>query len=572
MVSTIIGFISPAFPKPTSSTCRNFLCTKFRSLDFKRHRVREHRIKTECLQFLDQAILSVDIGTSTIKCAPYFVPSNVLGPKKERSIRTFCTGENGTQVTQNVDEWYQGVIAVIRDVILSHPKIEVLAISVTGQMQDLITVGKKTPCFLGESAILYSDRRASVEAERLSEILNVSVQSTSLLAKLSFLQTIYHKDKSRTVSENPFSAQLLFGAADYITYALSETPKAIVTDATTVSTTSLSIAPKHRKYNYDVLVLCGLGDFIESLPRILDKPEVVGKLSIQAATEIGCQELQGIDIIHAGGDAFTTTVGGGCILSGKQSYVYAGTTGWIGATVPWKSLPTNKSDGVFLLGHALDDSLNISVASVVSVGGSLSAYSKLLLKCNVEKLDAIAEKSDIGSNGLIFVPYINGRRCPNPTDCTTGGFYGMRVNTSQEHIARALIEGVVFSIVEAGTELVSPYDIDPPKVLTGGVSRSQIFCEGIAALCGEGAIYKGDTDAGLIGAGEVAAAEKNLTNNDPTIRASDTMSNIEHSKIIVHEKDCHRWHQSYLRWREIVQSFETLWQKDHRIDWEGKGQ
>lgn len=506
----------------------------------------------------DEIVITIDIGTSTIKCAPYFVALNTLGPKKTRSVRTRCTGENGNCVTQSKTEWYNGVIATIRDVVLSCPRAQVLAISVTGQMQNLIAIGEQVPSLLKEDVILYSDCRATLEAERLSQILNAPVRATGLLAKLSFVQKAYHKENDFGFKK-PYAFRLLFGAADFIAYSLSTDPKATFTDPTTVSTTGLSVGPRHRSYDYNTLGHCGLGRFIETFPRILDKAAVVCQLSHEAAVEIGRPELQGIDIIHSGGDVFTTTVGAGCISS-KQSYIYAGTSGWVGATKTCTVVSQYKHDGVFSLGHALDDSLNILVASVTSVGGSLNTSSRLLLDCRADELDAIAEGCDIGSNGLLFIPYLNGRRTPNPKDCTAGGLYGMRSDTKREHIARALIEGVLFSIVEASLQLVSPYRIDPPKMLIGGVSRCHIFGDGLAALCGKGSMYTGEVDAGLLGAGAIAVVTKDPTNHIP-IQATRNIphSDPKRSMLSIREKDCHKWYLAFLRWKEVVQSFETLW-------------
>lgn len=555
---TGVGFLPLFCPKLTLLPGKKLWCPKFCSQKSNGIRRAEKCCGPSDLKRPDEIVISLDIGTSTIKCAPYFIASNTLGPKKIQSVSTRCTGENGNCVTQSKTEWYSGVIATIRDVVLSCPRARVIAISVTGQMQNLIAIGEQVPSLLKEDVILYSDCRATLEAERLSRILNAPVRATGLLAKLSFVQKAYHNEKDFG-SKKPYAFRLLFGAADFITYALSTDPKAVFTDSTTVSTTGLSVGPRHRGYDYDTLRRCGLGRFIETFPRILDKVAVVCQLSYKAAVEIGRPELQGLDIIHAGGDVFTTTVGAGCV-SGKQSYIYAGTSGWIGAAKAGKVVSQNKNDGVFSLGHALDDSLNILVASVTSVGGSLNTSSRLLLGCKADELDAIAEGCDIGSNGLLFIPYLNGRRSPNPKDCTAGGLYGMRSDTKREHIARALIEGVLFSVVEASLQLISPYRIDPPKTLIGGVSRCRIFGDGLAALCGKGIMYTGEVDAGLLGAGAIAMAAKDLANCIPIqVTHNVPHSDCKRSLLSVREKECHKWYLAFLRWQKVVQNFETLW-------------
>lgn len=504
---------------------------------------------------LDRAIVAIDVGTSSIKSAFWFVDrGHVLGPKANHDLDTHYD-ENGTCITQKVSDWYSGTIRVLQHLVATEPNVTIVAISVTGQMQDLIAVGDDKPSILKEHAIMYADHRAQREANQLSQVLGAEIQATSLLAKLRYMKDDEERGQGSRRGDRRY--QFLFGAADYITYSLSAQPKPTVTDATTVSTTGLSSAPRHRDYDHSILQRCKLDGLVTSFPKILNGPQVIGQLSAEIAVEIGIQNLHQIAIIHAGGDAFSATVGAGCMVGSKKSYVYAGTSGWVGATLPWKSVTRHDASGLLWLGHARDDTLNILVASVASVGGSLRLMSKLFMGCEEADLDVMAEKANIGASGVIFVPYINGRRCPTPTDRTTGGFYGIRGDTTKEHCARAIIEGVLFSVIEAREQLVSHFDVEPPSVLVGGVSKSRIFVEGLEVLSGSKHITVGGTDVGLHGAAIVATDIITQSDYIDKNTSKQNRSHVQKTPLRTRQE----WEESFSRWKHVVAEFEIMWTK-----------
>jgi xylulokinase len=54
-----------------------------------------------------------------------------------------------------------------------------------------------------------------------------------------------------------------------------------------------------------------------------------------------------------------------------------------------------------------------------------------------------------GANGLIFLPYLTGERTPHMDPLARGGFIGLTAYHERGHLARAVMEGVAFSLREA---------------------------------------------------------------------------------------------------------------------------
>ena len=76
---------------------------------------------------------------------------------------------------------------------------------------------------------------------------------------------------------------------------------------------------------------------------------------------------------------------------------------------------------------------------------------------NIYKLfDKMADEIKPGSDGLIFLPYLTGERCPDWNAGARGLMYGLGISHGRKHIIRAAMEGVMFrmySIFEIMTEL-----------------------------------------------------------------------------------------------------------------------
>lgn len=403
-------------------------------------------------------------------------------------------------------------------------------------MQDLIAVGEAPPELLSQEAILYSDARAQDLAEVLTKKCGTYVDATSILAKLALLPSPLHSVGAKY--------SLLLGAADYVINSFAADPKPVVTDATTVSTTGLTKAP-HRDYDSHVISAAGLSSFLPLLPSILAGPSIVGYLCKSVARQLGRPDLAGIPLIHAGGDAFSATVGAGRDRQGSGSYIYCGTSGWIGGTADFGTSAFRRAEGLFSLGHGGDPSAEISLASLAAAGGYIDFVGKTLLDgLGPAEMDRLAISSPVGANGLLCTPYITGRRCPAPDPTVAGTLVGLRTSTSKADIARAAIEGVVFAFARAAETL--PEELrrsGEPLRMVGGGARSKTLVGGLAALLGEhaGIVRAGpDCEVGIVGAARVAAKAIGLCDGrDWWIDGDSVISSAEEQR---------EWRKAFQNW------------------------
>src|SRR5207245_9706031 len=92
-----------------------------------------------------------------------------------------------------------------------------------------------------------------------------------------------------------------------------------------------------------------------------------------------------------------------------------------------------------------------------------------------ELLAAAAAKAQPGSEGLFFLPYLTGERCPHPDPCARGGWIGITTRTLRRDMIRSLLEGVTFGMRDA-LEIMRQMNIPAREVrASGGGARSPFW-------------------------------------------------------------------------------------------------
>jgi xylulokinase len=95
-------------------------------------------------------------------------------------------------------------------------------------------------------------------------------------------------------------------------------------------------------------------------------------------------------------------------------------------------------DRWYLLGATLSAGLSLRwLRNLLQMDGDLAAY---------EKLSQMASGVPIGADGLLFLPYLTGERSPIADPLASGTFVGLSLQHHQGHMARAIMEGVAFSL------------------------------------------------------------------------------------------------------------------------------
>lgn len=210
--------------------------------------------------------------------------------------------------------------------------------------------------------------------------------------------------------------------------------------------------------------LCALLDFPpEKLPRLVDPGDIVGKVTREASLDTGLTE--GTPVLCGTTDTVMEVFAAGAVGKGQMTLKLA-TAGRI-CVVTDRPYPdrdlinySHIAKGMWYPGTATK-----------ACASSLRWY-RDTFGGDYRSIDMAAEKIPIGSEGLVFHPYINGELTPYADPKLCGSFIGVRANHTKGHFDRAVLEGVVMSMLDCkkALERIGIEHSDTATVIGGGAA------------------------------------------------------------------------------------------------------
>ena len=264
---------------------------------------------------------------------------------------------------------------------------------------------------------------------------------------------------------------------DYLTWRLTDQH---VTDRGDASGTGW-FDPTSNTYQDDLLeTVTGARttEWRERLPRVLAHDEPAGMLSAAAAAVLGLRP--GIPVGPGSGDNMAAALGLG-LLPG-DTVISLGTSGTVYTT---SAKPTNDPTGV-VAGFA--DATNnylplICTLNATKVTDAVAAWFGISTE-DLSRL-ALQNTGQPGSEPPTLVPYFDGERTPNLPQAK-GAWFGMRVETTREDLARSAFDGVLCSLLEGYDSLHTvAVDTRGRTFLIGGGARSSAYQQRAADLLNE---------------------------------------------------------------------------------------
>jgi len=115
-------------------------------------------------------------------------------------------------------------------------------------------------------------------------------------------------------------------------------------------------------------------------------------------------------------------------------------------------------------------------------------------------LEADAQAAPAGSNGLTFLPFLDGERVP-PLPSAAGVFFGLnRRNFDRANMARAVLEGTILNL-GYGFSRMKQLGLDPSEIrATGGGANNKLWLQTAADVFGFPVVTLGEKEAAAYGA------------------------------------------------------------------------
>lgn len=413
-------------------------------------------------------IASFDIGTTNVKGVLVDRSASIL---HESNVSLEVSHVDGF-VEQDPESWYRAIADIAREWFragVSPDRIALLSFS--GQMQDCIPVRADGTAV--RPAILYSDGRGAPYAERLLAELGeetiVRETENHMDGTLTLPKIMWLRENEADVYRE--TASFLISAKDY---AIARLTGAFVTDPTSAATAGC-MNIRTRSWMTGWLERFGLEP--SKLPKIIPSDAVAGEIHAQGAADTGF--AAGTPVLCGIGDAGSATLGAGVYREG-EAYAYIGTTGWVAAA---SSGFMDVRSGAFNLAY-VENGLQISIAPMTNAGsahkwaagvfGSAPASQGPDGSLDFQAFDEAVARADRRS-GVLFLPYLNGERCPVQDVHASGSFIGLRTTTTKEQMGAAVLEGVAFAIRQV-MELVVGRDAELRVTLIGGGAKSKAWC------------------------------------------------------------------------------------------------
>ncbi|RMH50178.1 MAG: xylulokinase, partial [Bacteroidetes bacterium] len=143
---------------------------------------------------------------------------------------------------------------------------------------------------------------------------------------------------------------------------------------------------------------------------------------------------------------------------------------------------------------------------MLSAAGSLEwARSVLAPGASFDALMAEASSVPPGSDGLLFMPYLTGERCPYADPCARGGWIGLNRRHTRGHLIRAVVEGVCLGMAQV-FDLVTSLGIDAAELrIGGGAARSPLWRQTLADAIGREVVTLEHDEGPAFGAALIGA-------------------------------------------------------------------
>ena len=414
-------------------------------------------------------LLGIDVGTTGTKSILFTDTGDIIA----HAYRPYpLINQRVGESEQNPEDWWSAIVETVRKVTEGIDSSLVLSIALSTQGGTLVPVDKNGDPI--RPAIVWNDARFSEEREKYLTELG---DPESLYFKCGFklgrglplLGIRYLKDKEPA---NFAATDKFLSVPSYI--SLRMTGRAAV-DFSNAGIEEL-VDLRKRKYDTDLLNFAGIRE--NQLAELIPSGSVIGHLTRTAAEELRLSE--NTLLVSGAHDQYAVSLGAGSLFPGDIL---------IGSGTCWV-VTASGSEPDF------DSGFSQSIAAVPELWGTLRSLSSggvclEWLRNNIAKgkddapidyktIDHEVDGVRAAEDGLFFFPF---KGTYGDALFNKGAFVGMDLSHGRYHLARAIMEGVVFQVLW----MMEAFKTKPQKSglkLAGGATKSEVWCQILADTSG----------------------------------------------------------------------------------------
>ena len=387
-------------------------------------------------------------------------------------------------------DWWRATLAAIRACLEAGARhgvtpADVRGVGLSGQMHGVVLLDEQSmvlrPC------IIWADQRSEAQCrwmtERVGAARLIDYVSNPALPGFSAPKALWVRDNEPEIFAR---ASTLLLPKDYIRFLLTGVKAMEISDA--AGTCLLDV----RRGEWSREVLDAIGFDPSLLPPVVPADKICGTITAEVAQLTGL--IEGTPVAGGGADNACGAVGNGVARSGL-ALVSIGTSGVVLAHTDSPQVDrSGPVPRVHTFNHAVPRAWYLMG---VTQGAGLSLRwvrdNIGLPEMATERWAAVdayitltkeAEHVPAGSDGLLFLPYLQGERTPHLDAYARGGWIGLTASHTRRHLVRSVLEGVAFSLKDCFV-IIQEQGLALNQVrATGGGAKSILWRQIIADVLG----------------------------------------------------------------------------------------
>ncbi len=458
-------------------------------------------------------LLGVDLGTSGTKTVLFDVNGQAVA--SETVEYPLHQPQNGW-AEQAPEDWWDAARTTIRSVIEQSGvnAADIKGLGISGQMHGLVLLDADGNVL--REAILWCDGRTQEECDEITNTIGrerlIQITANPALTGFTAGKILWVRKHE---PELWAKVRHILLPKDYVRFKLTGEYASEMSDA---SGTNLLDVP-NRCWSKEILDALNIDDNL--MPRLTESSDVAGYITSEAAQLTGL--VPGTPVAGGAGDNAAAAVGTGVVVEGK-AFTTIGTSGVVFAHSD--KVQIDPQGRVHTFCAAVPGAYTV-MSCTLAAGLSLKWYRDTFCQAEIDAakemdtdpyilMNQQAEKSPIGANRLIFLPYLMGERSPLLDSNARGAFIGLSAIHTRKDLLRAVMEGVTYS-QRQNLDVLRAMHVAPETMLAcGGGAKSPFWRKMMADVFNMPVKTVKNTEGPALGAAILAGVAAGIYKDIPT--------------------------------------------------------
>lgn len=405
-------------------------------------------------------LIGIDIGTSGTKSVLFDTAGTVVA--SDTCEYPLIQLQNGW-AEQRCADWWEAVCKTLKKITKAAAGGKICGIGLSGQMHGLVMLDEHDAVI--RNAIIWCDGRTTAECREIEERAGrerlIEITANPALEGFTASKILWVEKHE---PDNYKRCKHILLPKDYIRLKLTGMYATEVSDASGMQLLDI----KNRCWSSEI---CEKLDIDQSLlAKLYESPDVTGYVTDEAAEATGL--TPGIPVAGGAGDNAAAAIGTGVCKAGK-AFTTIGTSGVVFAHTDTPVI--DKKGRIHTFCCAVPGAWHV-MGVTQAAGLSLNWFkNNIAEQFSYREIDRLCEKIDIGADKLLYLPYLMGERTPILDANARGVFFGLCAMHTKMHLARAVMEGVSYSLYSC-LEVLQEMKIDVSDMaVCGGGAKSAFW-------------------------------------------------------------------------------------------------